>query len=181
MNPQVSTVPKPKNSRFSLGATLVEVVITVGILVTMLLPLIGMLSLAVENSGKAVNDVVSARIASHLVGEVQQANWATLNTWDGREWHYNDQGVRLKPEQVALQSNYMARVRIEPNPLTMATQGDIPANPHEKCMIVLVSSMGGSRGKTLLDEAESALNENKPLHPRIRVSRTMVVNLEKSI
>lgn len=163
------------------GATLVEVVITVGMLISMLLPLIGMLSLAVKNSGQNINTSVSSRIASQLIGEVQQADWQTLSRWDKKDFHFNDQGVALKANEVATQSNYIARVILDPDPVSVSTTGSAPANPHQKKFLILVSSQGGDQGLDRLTRAETAIRDNTPLPNQVHVSHAYVVNMQKDL
>ncbi|TLD72754.1 hypothetical protein FEM03_01380 [Phragmitibacter flavus] len=165
----------------SSGATLVEVVITVGMLVTMLLPLIGMLSIAVKKSGEAINTSISSRISSQLVSEVQQANWATLDRWNDREVHFSDQGIQLKNQDVAQQSSYIARVLLDTTGVSDSTTPGVPVSSHEIRIIVLITSLGGSIGEKRLDDAALAIQNNTALPNQVQVSRALLVNMEKEI
>jgi uncharacterized protein (TIGR02598 family) len=174
------TISRPK---VHSGATLVEVVITVGILATMLLPLISLLSLAIDHSGKAINDTVSSQIASHLVGEIQQESWEKLSLWDGKVFYFDDQGVELKTDN-AEKAIYTAKVKLDPLTvgLSLATESQgVPVNPNGRKALVLVTSLAGSRGTALLTESEAALQSGKPLPKHVYVSRSLLVKLEQGI
>ena len=166
----------------STGATLVEVVITIGILVTVLVPLVGLLSSAIETSGKAAVTTVSARIASRLMGEVQQADWTKLQSWQNKDTYLDDQGMELVSAATQSKSVYTARVRLgSGDGVTLNTASGLPANTWQRQAVVLVASRSGDLGKKALDAAEAALDSGKAVPGGVRVSRTMLVNLEKSL
>lgn len=162
------------------GATLVEVVVTVGILVTTLLPLVGMLSIAMDTSGRASNNTLSARIGAEVLGELQQADWDDLDDWQNREYFYDYQGVRLTGAGAAAQSAYTARARLGPEGLTMAASGSPPANPWQRMAMVLVVPRPAHLAKPRLDDAVTALASQKALPREVTVSRAVVVNLQKA-
>jgi uncharacterized protein (TIGR02598 family) len=162
------------------GATLVEVVVTVGILVSTLLPLVGMLSIAMDTSGKASNNTVGARIAAEVVGELQQANWDDLDGWQGREYYYDYQGVRLTGTNAQAQSAYTARAYLAPAGLVLAATGGPPANPWQRKVVALVVPKSANLAKAPLDTAESALVSNSPLPSQVMVHRALLVNLQKA-
>ena len=172
-----SKFPKPLHS----GATLVEVVITVGLLVTMLLPLIGLLSAAVKDSGAAINTSISSRISSQLIGQVQQANWATVSAWNGKEFHFSDQGVQLNTQQINEKSSYVARVKLDMAGVTNSTSADIPAITHQIRITVVITSLGGAVGIKRLDDADAAIAGNIPIPRNVQVSRALLVNMEKEL
>lgn len=172
---------KPIYSASSSGATLAELVITVGMLVSMLLPLVGMLSMAVKNSGEAINTSVGSRISSQLIGEVQQANWSTLTQWNGKDIQFNSQGVQLGTSSSHSDASYMARVRINDIPITNATTGLAKTNSYQMRVFVIVTPFGGAVGKRNLDDADLALKKNSALPRNVQVSRTMLVNMQKDI
>jgi uncharacterized protein (TIGR02598 family) len=157
---------------------LIEVVITVGILITTMVPLIGLLSAAIDMSGKAASSTVSARISARLVGEVQQSDWAGLQSWSERVLYFDDQGVELTEALAQEEAVYMARVALgSPTGVSMGT-GSV-TNPSLRQVTVLVASRAFPRGKTDLDDAQAAIASGKKLPMGVRVSRAMLVNLEK--
>ena len=161
------------------GATLVEVVITVGILVTVMIPLLGLLSAAIETSGKAASITTSARIASRLLGEVQQSNWSTLSDWTNKDVFFDDQGI----ECIGTKTNavYTARVKLGVTAgVTMVTSGSVPANQWQRQVMVLVASRPGTQGTQSLNAAEASLDAGGPVPRGVRVSRTLLVNMEKA-
>jgi uncharacterized protein (TIGR02598 family) len=169
---------KPKND----GATLVELVVTVGILVTMLVPVLGLLSSAIDTSGKAASMTMSARIAAHLIGELQQGDWLGIQSWTNREVFFDYQGQELQGANAEMNAVYVARVQLGPQTgVVLGTNNPAGANPSQRQVVVMVASGPVSQGKTLLDEAKSALDTGKPLPRSVRVSRTLLVNLEKGL
>jgi uncharacterized protein (TIGR02598 family) len=168
----------PSRPSFRKGSTLVEIVITVGILVTALVPLLGLLSVAIDTSGTASSRTVGARIGGEIIGELQQANWADLENWDGEDFYYDDQGLRLPESGSMEKAVYTARAAIPTVGVTM-TPGAAPENTTTRQVVVLVASAQGERGKTVLDEAYKALEDKKPLPRFVQVSRALLVNMEK--
>lgn len=163
------------------GATLVEVVITVGILVTVMIPLLGLLSAAVETSGKAASITTSARIASRLLGEVQQADWARLEDWKNKDVYLDDQGMECIGAKSQADAVYTARVRLgPPTGVQMTTTPTVPANSWQRQAVVMVASRPGNSGKISLDAAEAAIDAGRAVPREVRVSRTLLVNLEKA-
>jgi uncharacterized protein (TIGR02598 family) len=163
------------------GATLVEVMVAVAILSMTLVPLIGMLSMAVDTSGKAVGLTVSARIAEQLMGEVQQADWATLDNWNDMDVYFDDQGLRLASGVSPNLSVYSARVKLSPAGVTLTTANSAGpgANTWTRQVVLLVASAPGSQGKSLLDTASNALQAKKSLPQKVYLSRALLTNLEK--
>ncbi|WP_170157002.1 Verru_Chthon cassette protein B [Roseimicrobium gellanilyticum] len=164
------------------GATLVELVVTVGILVTMMVPVLGLLSSAVDTSGKAASMTISARIASRLVGEVQQGDWSSIQNWSNREVFLDYQGQELKDVGEQANAVYAARVQLGPQTgVVLGTNNPAGANPSQRRVVVLVASGSPLQAKELLDQAQAALDAGKPLPRDVRISRTLLVNLEKAL
>ncbi|RBP42646.1 uncharacterized protein (TIGR02598 family) [Roseimicrobium gellanilyticum] len=160
------------------GATLIEVVITVGILITTLVPLLGLLSAAIDMSGKAVSANTAARISAKLVGDVQQGDWLGLLSWSDRDVYFDDQGCELTGANAQAEAVYSARVTLGPvTGVSMGTIG-IP-NPSLRQVMVVVSSRPGVKGRKDLDDAKAAITDGKKLPMSVRVTRAMLVNLEK--
>jgi uncharacterized protein (TIGR02598 family) len=160
------------------GATLIEVVVTIGILITTMVPLIGLLSIAVDTSGKAASATISARIAARLIGEVQQSDWAGLQEWATKELYFDDQGQELSTASAQQEAVYTARVRLGvPTGVAMGTGS--PANPSLRQVVVMVASRPVPQGKLALDAAEAALASGKELPKDVRISRAMLANMEK--
>jgi uncharacterized protein (TIGR02598 family) len=162
----------------SYGATLIEVVITVGILITTMVPLLGLLSSAIDMSGKAASSTVAARISAKLVGEIQQTDWAGIQSWGDRELYFDDQGLELTGTQAPEEAIYLARVTLGPaTGVSLGSSGS--ANPALRQVVVLVATRPAPHGKEDLDEAKTAITRGKKLPMGVRVSRAMLVNLEK--
>ncbi|WP_081892447.1 Verru_Chthon cassette protein B [Verrucomicrobium sp. BvORR106] len=178
----MTTRTRHPHARSAAGATLVEVVITIGILVTVMVPLVGLLSASIETSGRAASTTVSARIASRLIGEVQQADWSLLQNWQEKDTYLDDQGMELTTGSPQENSVYTARVRLSTTSgVTLGTVTGQPANTWQRQVVVMVASRPGTQGKTVLDQAEAALDNGKSLPRSVRVSRSLLVNLEKTL
>ncbi|HSI61880.1 MAG TPA: Verru_Chthon cassette protein B [Candidatus Saccharimonadia bacterium] len=160
------------------GATLIEVVVTIGILITTLVPLVGLLSTAIDTSGKAASTTISARVAARITGEVQQSDWAGLQTWAAREMYFDDQGKELTGATAAQEAVYTARVRLGTSGVVMGT-GAGSSNSSLRQVVVMVASLPAPRGKISLDEAEAAITTGKDVPKQVRISRAMLVNLER--
>jgi uncharacterized protein (TIGR02598 family) len=160
------------------GATLIEVVVTIGILITTLVPMVGLLSVAIDTSGRAATSTISARIAAKLIGEVQQSDWAGLQAWSAREIYFDDQGQELSGADASQEAAYIARVRL--GAVTGVVMGtSAMANSSLRQVVVVVSSQPALRGKISLDEAEMAITKGEDLPKHVRLSRAMLVNMEK--
>lgn len=171
----------PKARPSASGASLVELVITIGILVTVLVPLVGLLSTSIETSGRAASTTVSARVASRLIGELQQADWAKLQNWQSKEIYLDDQGMELTSGSPQEKAVYTARVRLgAATGVSLGMGGGLPANAWQRQVVVLVASRPGAQGKAALDKAEAALDGGQSLPGSVRMSRALLVNLEKS-
>lgn len=168
-------------SRTKSGATLVEVMVTVGILVTALIPMVGMLSMAIDNSGKAASNTIGSRIAAHVIGEVQQADWADVEDWDGRDSYYDDQGFALKGSNAKSESIYTARVNVGAIDMGMAASPGIPESRWQRQVTVMVASRPGDEADERLQEALNAIKNNLELPNHVLVSRALLINLEKPL
>ncbi|WP_009963661.1 Verru_Chthon cassette protein B [Verrucomicrobium spinosum] len=178
----MTTRTRHPQARSAAGATLVEVVITIGILVTVMVPLVGLLSASIETSGRAASTTVSARIASRLIGEVQQADWSLLQNWQEKDTYLDDQGMELTTGSPQEKCVYTARVRLSSAAgVTLGTVAGLPANTWQRQVVVMVASRPGGQGKMALDQAEAALDNGKSLPGSVRVSRSLLVNLEKTL
>lgn len=169
-------------AKSAAGSTLVEIVVTVGILVSTLLPLIALLSMAMDTSGQASSNTLGARITAQLTGEAQQADWPALNAWHNRDSYFDDQGVKLTGAGRADEAAFMARTILSPagTGITLAASNASPANPWQRQMVVLVASRPGALTAQRMDEAARALSQGKELPRHMRVSRTLLVNMQKS-
>lgn len=72
-SPQEAGVPRASaRRRFSLGFTLVEIVIAIGVLSFALIPMIGLISGSLKSYKKGINDTVARQILSQLAANAQQ-------------------------------------------------------------------------------------------------------------
>jgi len=156
------------------------VVVTVGILVTTLLPLVALLSAAMDTSGKATNNTLGARISAQLVSEIQQADWQKMSDWHDKDFFYDAQGLRLTSAKAEEDSVYTARAHLLPVGVMLATAGSPPSNQWQRQMVTMVVARPGSVARETLDAAVAALTGKSKLPKDVRVSRTLLVNMEKA-
>ncbi len=172
----------PASARFharAKGTSLVEVVVSVAILSTVLLPLIGMLSMSIDTNKKAVNLTLSARISEQVLGELQQADWATLDNWSAQDFYYDDLGLKLTGTDASSLASYTARVKLSAAGVIMTVAAGGTANAWERQMLTIVTSGAGARALAMLDSAALALQNKTELPRQVYVSRALVTNLEK--
>ena len=92
------------------GFTLIETVLAIGIVATVLIALLGLLPTGSKILGEAGRGTVGARIAQQLIGEVQQAEFADIDTFNNKQRYYNDMGTELKSVGGHV---YTARIEVE--------------------------------------------------------------------
>lgn len=139
----------PRNPTGPPGAVLIEAVAVVGIIATAILPIVGLLALATEQSTEAVARTTGAQISSDLLGQLQQADWEEVGSWDGRDFFFDDQGRAVAG---AADSIYTARVTF-PKGATQLGSAARP-NPHLRQVLVYVSPLPGDVGALSIEEAE---------------------------
>jgi uncharacterized protein (TIGR02598 family) len=161
------------------GSTLVEVMIVVGLLVSVMLPLLGLLSIGMETGRKAGVNVIGSRIINQLMSEVQQSEWNELDRWNGRTVYFDDQGSPLKTDSAGdLSVTFVGRVYVSAPGVTLATQSSIANDMHRKVTTVVCPAMGDG-GNRFFDEALSALEQGKPIPPTVRIGHGLVTNTGK--
>jgi len=161
------------------GSTLVEVMIVVGLLVSVMLPLLGLLSIGLETGQKAGVNVIGSRITNQLMSEVQQSEWSELDQWNGRTVYFDDQGSTLKEADSANPSaTFVGRVYVSSPGVILATQSSIANAMHRKVTTVVCPAMSDS-GDRSFSEALSALENGKPVPSTVRVGHGLVTNTGK--
>ena len=78
------------------GFSLVEVVIALGIVATVMVALLALLPLGMDALRQAADLSVQSRIAQDLIGDVQQADWKSLERYRNELRYYDGEGVPLE-------------------------------------------------------------------------------------
>ena len=153
-----------------------EVLVAVAVVAVAAVPILGLLSFAIDSSRSAFSSVNSSRIGSEIIGEIQQASWDEKNQWQGKEIYYDGDGQRI-PDGTAEDAVYTARVKIgasRSGPALGSTSA--AANPHLKHVLVGVSSRPGEVGSQAVQEA---LNNPNERNRGVDFYRAVLVNTEK--
>lgn len=161
------------------GSTLVEMVVTVGLVVSVMLPLVGMLTMGMETSLKAGVNTIGSRITNHLLGEMQQARWKDLDNWGRDTLYFNDQGHLVKDGENSTEVAFVAKVHISPPGLTLTTGNAPVSNGMQRKVTTLISPAGVRHGERLLTEALTALEQGKPTPASVRVGHGLIINTGK--
>ncbi len=161
------------------GTSLVEVMVSVAILSVVLLPLIGMLSMSIETNKKAINLTISARISEQMMGELQQADWGKLDSWDAKDYYFDELGLKVTDATASNLASYTARVKLLPAGMTVTTASGSTPNTWERQVLTLVTSGGGALALSRLDTATLALQNKTEISRQVYLSRSLVTNMEK--
>jgi|GEM_PF-1492799 len=173
-----TAVPTLSFRNLQQGSTLVEMVVTVGLLVSVMLPLVGMLSMGMDTSLKAGINTVGSRITSQLMGEVQQAKWEELDRWNDRTFYFDDQGLVIRDAGQEGMAAFTAQVKVSNEGVTLTTQSS-QKNEWQRKVTTVVSPANGKRGEQLLNDALTALAEGKPMPASVRVGHSLVTKTSK--
>lgn len=161
------------------GSTLVEMVVTVGLVVSVMLPLVGMLTVGMETSLKAGVNTIGSRITNHLLGQMQQSQWKDLDGWGQQTLYFDDQGLLVKEGASDASTAFVARVHLSPPGLTLTTGSGSVSNDMQRKVTTVISPAGGRHGERLLTEALTALEQGKPTPASVRVGHGLIINTGK--
>lgn len=157
------------------GFSLVEVVMAMGIVAIGMLPLVALLGTAMEASHEAFSRVANSRIGAELIGEVQQADWSDLGSWDGKQIRFDHNGQRLSGGS-GDEAVFTARIRLPAasGGITLGTHAG-SSNRHVRRVLVAVSSRPGPAGAQAID---AVLSGSEPPGVGAELFRAVVVNME---
>lgn len=170
---------KIRSNRFRAGSTLVEMVITVGLLVSVMVPLVAMLTMGMETSLQAGINSVGSRITNQLISELQQAKWQELDNWNGRTVYFDDQGLLMDGGDAGRNATFVAQIHLSDPGLTLATNNSTPDNVLQRKVTTIVSPMRGNNPEQLLSESLTALQNGDSLPNRVKVSHGLVTKTGK--
>ena len=105
MDPRRPHQPPPTDRAFSL----IEVALALGIVAFAFTALMGMLPIGLGLFRSATDTSVATRIVQNVAGDLQQADFDTFATADGRTFYYDEQGTVQASAKGAI---YWARVSI---------------------------------------------------------------------
>ena len=83
------------------GFTLVEVIISIGIIASVSIPMVALLALSLDNMQESRGDLVRTRIERHLASSLNQSDWGDTNSLEDFQdslWYYDAQGTALEDE-----------------------------------------------------------------------------------
>ncbi|TLD68559.1 hypothetical protein FEM03_21815 [Phragmitibacter flavus] len=173
--------PIRRANHWRSGSTLVEMVITVGLLVSVLVPLVGLLTMGMETSLKAGVNTIGSRITNQLMGELQQADWQDLDGWNGRTMYFDDQGLAMPDSTLDRAAAFMAQVYISTPGVNLATHNANANNATQRKVTTVVSPANGERSIKLLADTLSALEAGKATPTTVRVGHGLVTKTGKDI
>lgn len=101
------------------GFSLVEVVMAVGIMALGVVTILGLLPHGLEMTRKTANEQAETRIVDLIVGEMQSADWATLDLTPKQVRYFDDQGLELVEGDAgsgdfSMMLSYVVQVNIPP-------------------------------------------------------------------
>ena len=125
----LSTIPPRGFHRHSPGFSLVEITLALGIVATVLVALMGLLPMGMDSIRTAKSNMVEARIAYEIMGELQVADWGkvdgNLRNYDGQIRRYDGEGTVLKDSKDSKASDaiYQAKIEISEGPTRLPGAG----------------------------------------------------------
>lgn len=93
-----------------LGFSLIEVVVSLGIVATVLVALLAMVGIGTNTMRDAADLTAEARVVEDVLGDVQLADWDDVERLDGEVRYYDDQGLRMRARSVDV--SYAAQVDV---------------------------------------------------------------------
>lgn len=155
--------------------TLIEVMMSVTIVAVVVLPITGLLALAMDASGDAFSQTTRARIASQLVGEIQQAQWRKIDDWKNEVRYFDEMGARVK----AGNDDFLFTAKVFYPDIKLITSEESNNGAFRRQIVVIVSARPGQDGEREADDAWSAIQNGKKVIQDIHIARALVTKLEK--
>ena len=161
------------------GFTLVEVVLSLGIIATALLGVMGLLTLAAGGASEAANDTLASQISTRIIGELQMADWDQLQALSSARplQYWNEFGQELEDANAQGLSIYTSQVILvnstQPS-LGTVNVGPSGSNDHLFQIRCLVSCLPGPSGEVALNEVLAGEQ-----HPKVRVFSSVISHMEK--
>ena len=166
----------PRKFTRKSGFSLIEVVIAIGLVALVMVPVVALLGTAIDTSREAFAQVNDARIGAELVGELQQAEWDDLASWNGRKIYYDYQGQRL-PDGTQEDAVFTAQIQVKGSLGGLGLGTTAPAgNPFLRQVIVAISSRPGEAGSLAI---ERALSDSSGSNRGVHIVRSVVVNADR--
>lgn len=165
--------------RCCAGSTLVEMVITVGLLVSVMVPLVTMLTMGMETSLQAGINSIGSRITNQLISELQQAKWQELDNWNGRTVYFDDQGLLMNDAGSSGNATFVAQIHLSEPGLTLATNNSTPDNVLQRKVTTLVSPARGNKTEEMLNDTLAALQSGRSVPSHVKVSHGLVTKTGK--
>ena len=100
------------------GFSLVEVVIALGIVATVMVALLALLPLGMDALRESADLTVQSRIAQDLIGDIQQADWDSLDRYRNELRYYDGEGTTLETAGSG-QRLYSAKIEFPDTPINL--------------------------------------------------------------
>ena len=150
------------------GFSLVEVVIALGIVATVMVALLALLPLGMDALRESADLTVQSRIAQDLIGDVQQADWDTLERYRNELRYFDGEGTTLETAGSG-QRLYSAKIEFPDTPIRLPGLGQ---NRYTRKVVIKVAFTPPGQETVDWDAAEAK-------EKRYREYPTVVTNLSK--
>ena len=117
------------------GFSLVEVVIALGIVATVMIALLALLPLGMDALRESADLTVQSRIAQDLIGDVQQADWDTLDRYRNELRYYDGEGTTVETAGAG-QRLYTAKIEFPDTDINLPGLGK---NRYTKKIVIKVA------------------------------------------
>ena len=145
--------------------TLIETVISIGIVSTVLVALIGLMPEGMNMISQAGQRTVGARIAQQLIGQIQLADFDEVPSFDDNYYYFDDQGTEV--DQDAVERIYTAKIEVA------TTNPSVDGSNESELLYSVVIKVSDRPGDPDFSETEAG-------RQYLRYS-TVVVNLDDEI
>ena len=132
-----------RRARAACGFTLIEVLIALGICVSVLVILLGILPGSLNQINKAADLVNYQRITNLITGEAQLTPWEDFLNMDGNVRYFDNQGAYIPPEllsQKKLSISYAAKIELPQKNEGLLFPGQMEPNEFTRRIVIHVAN-----------------------------------------
>ena len=133
--------------RQSVGFTLAEVMIALGIVASVMIGMLGMIPHAVKSIRESNSLTIMGRIAQELISDIQMSEWSEIeNDYKGKSFKYDNEGLTFEARQ-GQEPTYDARVELPVEAVTFGNKLEYRADNVRKIEVEVEYIPGGSPNK----------------------------------